>query len=250
MRPAVRQKAVAILAPVLNEAHALQQRAAERMHAARPDNAALAQVAAEPAKVDAPAAAVIEVKAPEPEVAAPIAPSAVAASEVAAAAAAAPSDDGEVEDDSPSTDSAPEKTDGAVADKGDGAKTSEPSAVGEKAIAEAHEFSAKGNKIKALNVLRHAAKKVPTDAKVLQELATVAEENRNWGEAARAARHWVAVEPSADSKLELARLERKTGHRDRALELVRSVVKDNPDSPEAHAMLSQLGGSERVALQK
>ena len=88
------------------------------------------------------------------------------------------------------------------------------------------------------------------DAKVLQELASAAEEDRAWGEAARAARHWVAVEPSVDSKLELARLERKTGHKSRALELVRSVVKDNPDSPEAHAMLSQLGGSERVALQK
>jgi hypothetical protein len=31
---------------------------------------------------------------------------------------------------------------------------------------------------------------------------------------------------------------------------VRSVLKDSPDSPEAQAMLSHLGGAERVALQK
>jgi tetratricopeptide (TPR) repeat protein len=209
------------------------------LHAAHPENAAVAH--AEPAKIEAPAA-VVEVNAAAAEPAAAIAP--VAAEAAAKAAAAAPSDDGEVEDDSPSTDSAPAERAEMAPAKAD------KSAIGEAAIAEAHRLTALGNKIKALNVLRHAAKKVPTDAKVLQELASTAEENRAWGEATRAARHWVAVEPSIDSKLELARLERKTGHRDRALELVRSVVKDNPDSPEAHAMLSQLGGTERVALQK
>ncbi len=63
-------------------------------------------------------------------------------------------------------------------------------------------------------------------------------------------RQLVDVDPSAESKLELARLERKTGHRARALELIRSVVRDNPDSAEAQAMLSQLGVAPRVALQK
>jgi eukaryotic-like serine/threonine-protein kinase len=244
-RPVVREKVLAVFAPVLNEAHALQARAAERMRAARPESAALAQ--AEPAKVDAPAAAVVEVNAATPELAPPNAPAlAEAPAPVVAApiAGAAPSDDGEVEDESPSADSAPAEKAGATPAQSD------KSAFGENAIAEARKFAAQGNKIKALNTLRHAAKRAPTDARVLQELATVAEENRAWGEAARAARHWVAVEPSVDSKLELARLERKTGHHDRALELVRSVVKDNPDSPEAHAMLSQLGGTERIALQK
>ena len=66
----------------------------------------------------------------------------------------------------------------------------------------------------------------------------------------RTVRRLVEVDPSAESKLSLARLERKTGHRARAVELVRSVVKDNPDSPEANAMLSQLDAAPRVALQK
>jgi serine/threonine-protein kinase len=250
-QPVVRGRALGALSPVLNEVHALQARAAARMHPAPAENAALAQ--AEPAKVEP--AAVVQVNAPA-EPAAPSAPlvaDPVAAADVSAPApaeAAAPatvaaaSDDGEVEDDSSGTDNAAAEKAEATPSK------AEPNAFGETAIAEAHRLTAQGNKIKALNVLRHAAKKVPTDAKVLQELAAAAEENRAWGEATRAARHWVAVAPNAESKLELARLERKTGHRERALELVRSVVKDNPDSVEAHAMLSQLGGTERVALQK
>ena len=174
-----------------------------------------------------------------------------------AAVAAAPAaqnpapagDDGEVEDDSASSDSATQDKADAPS-KDDARAKAEPSAAAADAIAEADKLSAGGNKLRALNVLRHAAKKSPTDAKLLQELATMAEQNRAWGEAVRTARRLVAVDGSADSKLELARLERKTGHRARALSLARSVLKDNPDSPEAHAMLSQLGVGERVALQK
>jgi tetratricopeptide (TPR) repeat protein len=218
------------------------------MRAARPENAALAQ-AAEPAKADVPPAVVdvnaapaLAINVPAPEAAAPSAPA--VADLAARTAAAAPSDDGEVEDDSPSPASAPAEKADVTPSK------AEPSATGEAAIALAHKLTAQGNKNKALNVLRHAAKQVPTDGKVLQELAAAAEEDRAWGEATRAARRWVEVAPSVDSKLELARLERKTGHKSRALELVRGLVKDNPDSPEARAMLSQLGGTERVALQK
>jgi hypothetical protein len=238
-RPAVRQRAMATLAPVMNQVHALQARAAERAHAAEPANVAVAH--AEPVKVEAPVALAADVNAATAEVTVPSIPT--SNEQVAAAVAApAPNDDSEVEDDSASSDTT-QKAD-PTATKGD------TSAFGETAIAEAHRLTAQGNKLKALHVLRHAAKKVPTDGKVLQELAAAAEDNRGWGEAVRAARHWTEVAPSAESKLELARLERKTGHRERALELARSVVKDNPDSAEAHAMLSHLGGSERVALQK
>jgi tetratricopeptide (TPR) repeat protein len=230
------------------KAEALRARAAERMHAAHPESAP-AQVAV--LKLDAPATVTVVAKA-EPT-AAPVAEDPAPMEAVAAAPAAqnpAPaSDDGEVEDDSASSDSAtPDKAD--APSKADSLAKSEPSAAAADAIAEADKLSAGGNKVKALNVLRHAAKKSPTDAKLLQALASMAEQNRAWGEAVRTARRLVAVDSSADSKLELARLERKTGHRDRALSLARSVLKDNPDSPEAHAMLSQLGVGERVALQK
>ena len=157
----------------------------------------------------------------------------------------ASNDDGEVEEDSINAGSAtPEKAEPAASAK------VEDSSAGEAAIAEAHELVAKGNKLKALNVLRRAAKVSPTDAKLLAELASAAEQDRAWGEAVHTARLLVEADPSAESKLSLARLERKTGHRARALELVRRVLNENPDSPEARAMLGQLGAAERLALQK
>jgi eukaryotic-like serine/threonine-protein kinase len=242
-KPAIRGEAVAMLSPVIAKAEALRARVAERMHAAHPESAPAVQVAAlalpAPATVSVvskPDAAALEL-APAPAPAAPLAQNTAPAS-----------DDGEVEDDASGDANAAEKPETSA--KADSASKAEPSAVGSEAIAEAARLSTAGNKVKALNVLRDAAKKSPSDAKLLQELARMAEQNRAWGEAVRTARRLVAVDGSTDSKLELARLERKTGHRARAMELVRSVLKDTPDSPEAHAMLSQLGGTERVALEK
>jgi len=238
-RPEVRQKAALAVAPMMDKVHALQARAAERLHGS---HAALppAQLAAAagPATVTVAAAPEPIAPSPTPEAvpAAPLEP----APEASAVAA---NDDGEVEDDSATSDSpAPEKAEPAA--------KAESNPASDAIIAEAHKYTAQGNQLKALNLLRHAAKKSPSDAKILQELASAAEHDHAWGEAVRTARRWVAVDPSSESKLELARLERKTGHRARALDLARSVVKDNPDSPEAHALLSQLGGAERVALQK
>jgi len=241
-RPAVRERAAVALAPMIEKMHTLQARAAERMHGAHPASAAPTQVAA--LKLEAPASVTL-VATSEPALAA-AAPEAPPPTPQADTTVAAANDDGEVEDDSASSDSTqPEKADATVA-----TVKAEPSAAADEAIAEAHKLVAQGNRLKALNLLRHAVKKSPADAKLLQELAAAAEQDHAWGEAVRTARRLVAVDPSAESRLELARLERKTGHRARALELVRGVVKDNPDSPEAHAMLSQLGAAERVALQK
>ncbi|HEY5377675.1 MAG TPA: serine/threonine-protein kinase, partial [Polyangiaceae bacterium] len=246
-KPEVRQKAALALSPMIAKAEALRARAAERMHAAHPESAP-AQVAV--LKLDAPSTVTVSAKPePTPALAAEnLAPIEAVAAVPAAQNPAPASDDGEVEDDSVSSDRAQDKAE--APSETDSLAKGEPSAAAADAIAEADKLSAAGNKVKALNVLRQAAKKSPTDVKLLQELATMAEQNRAWGEAVRTARRLVAVDSSADSKLELARLERKTGHRARALSLARSVLKDNPDSPEAHAMLSQLGVGERVALQK
>jgi serine/threonine-protein kinase len=235
-QPAMRHKAALALAPMIEKAHALQARAAERMHGAHPLAPAPLQVAA--LQVEAPATVTV-VATPEPAAAPPV------ATEAAAAPTTASNDDGEVEDDSASTDAVV-----ASADKPEAAAKTESSSAAADAIAEAHKLVAAGNQLKALNILRRAAKKTPTDATLLQELVAAAEQDRSWGEAVRIARRLVAASPSTETKLELARLERKTGHRPQALSLVRSVLKDNPDSPEAQAMLSHLGGTERVALQK
>jgi len=238
-RPEIRQKALASLSPMLEKFHALQARATERAHGAE---AATVAVAAAPTQVPAlamqPAAEVV--LAAQEEVVAEPAPS--AASPVLDADVPTTNDDGEVDDDPTH----------AIAEKvapADDAKDEADSSAGA-ALAQAQELTAKGNKLKALNVLRRAAKTSPNDVKILEALATAAEQDRAWGEAVRTVRHLVEVEPSAESKLQLARLERKTGHRERALQLVRSVLNDNPDSPEAHAMLGQLGVEARVALQK
>ena len=240
-RPEIRQKAVAALSPMLEKAHAWQARAQERMHGATAA-AAPTQV---PALAMQPAAEVALAAAAEEVVTQPAPVAALAATPTPDVNGQASNDDGEVEEDSAGTARA---ADDAAEPAASGKAASDSSA--EAALALARELSAKGNKLKALNVLRRAAKTSPNDANVLHELAAAAEQDRAWGEAVRTVRHLVEVEPSAESKLELARLERKTGHRERALQLVRSVLNDNPDSPEAHAMLGQLGAAERVALQK
>ncbi|HEY3252431.1 MAG TPA: protein kinase [Polyangiaceae bacterium] len=241
-RPEIRQKAALALAPMLEKAHALQARAAERMHGGQPS----VEKAPVPALAMQPAAELPVAELPaahrEEVVTEPAPTAALAATPVFDADAPTSNEDGEVDDDP--THAFAEK----VAPVGSAKAETDSNA--EAAILEAHELVAKGNKLRALNVLRRAAKNSPNDAKLLLELASAAEQDRAWGEAVRTVRRLVEVDPSAESKLQLARLERKTGHRARALELVRSVVNDNPDSPEAHAMLSQLGGSERVALQK
>ena len=239
-RPEIRQQAAAALAPMMEKAHALQARVTERVHGAHPAapvNAPVAPLAMKPAAEVALAAA--------EEIVAEPAPAAALLAAAPEGSSPASSDDGEIDADAVGTSgAAAEPAEPAAIAKG------ESSAAAEAAILEAHELVAKGNKLKALNVLRRAAKSSPGDATLLAELARAAEQDRSWGEAVRTARLLVEVDASAESKLSLARLERKTGHRARALELVRSVLNQSPDSPEAQAMLGQLGAVERVALQK
>jgi serine/threonine-protein kinase len=240
-RPEIRQRAVASLDPMLAKLHALQARAAERAHPAETVAVAAAPTQA-PALAMQPAAEVV--LAAREEVVAEPAPSTASPAETAVIDADVPTtnEDGEVDDD-------PTHAIAQKVEPADDAKDEADSSAGA-ALAQAQDLTAKGNKLKALNVLRRAAKTSPNDVKVLEALAAAAEQDRAWGEAVRTVRHLVEVEPSAESKLQLARLERKTGHRERALQLVRSVLNDNPDLPEAHAMLGQLGVADRVALQK
>jgi serine/threonine-protein kinase len=237
-RPEIRQKAGAALAPMIEKAHALQARAVERMHGGQ-----AATAKAEVAPLAMKPAAVVELAAAETVVTEP-SPTAALLEATPESNGAASNDDGEVEADTENPASAAPEQEPAASAK------LERSGTGEAAISEARELAAKGNKLRALNVLRRAAKNSPNDPNVLQALAGAAEQDRAWGEAVRTVRRLVAVDPSTESKLELARLERKTGHRARALELVRSVLNENPDSHEAQAMLGQLDAAARVALQK
>ncbi|HYQ00821.1 MAG TPA: serine/threonine-protein kinase [Polyangiaceae bacterium] len=246
-RPEIREKAVASLNPVIEKVQAFRARAAERAHGTE-----TAAVTAAPAQAPALAmqpAAEVALAAQDEVVAEPAPGTGVAtATPVIDADVPTTNEDGEIDDDP--THAIAEKV--ALADvKGEDAKGEADSSSGSAAaLAQAQELTAKGNELKALNVLRRAAKNSPNDVKLLEALAAAAEKDRAWGEAVRTVRHLVEVEPSLESKLQLARLERKTGHRERALQLVRSVLADNPDSPEARGMLGHLGGTDRVALQK
>ncbi len=139
-----------------------------------------------------------------------------AATEPAATVEAAPSDDGEVEDLAAS----PENP----------------------MLVRAEELWRKGSKLRALALLRRAARKAPDDAVVHRALAARAAETGAWGEAVKAARRSVELAPSSEGRLELARLERATGNRGRALALIQGVIRDEPESTEAKALLGELRG--------
>jgi tetratricopeptide (TPR) repeat protein len=114
-------------------------------------------------------------------------------------------------------------------------------------LAKADDLWERGAKIRALGVLRRAAKKAPNDAAVHKSLAARAEETGAWGEAVKAARRWALLDPSSEARLSLARLERATGHKERALALIEGVIKDDPSSPDAKTLLGEMRG-QKLAL--
>jgi eukaryotic-like serine/threonine-protein kinase len=105
----------------------------------------------------------------------------------------------------------------------------------------------KGAKLRALALLKHAAKKTPGDAGVQKALVARAEQMREWGEAVKAARRWAQLDPSSEARLSLARLERATGHKERAVALVEGVMKEDPSSPDAKTLLGEMRG-QKLAL--
>jgi tetratricopeptide (TPR) repeat protein len=122
--------------------------------------------------------------------------------------------------------------------------TREPNA----ALARAAAFEGEGRALRALEVLRAAAAEPGAGADVLSRLTRALMKTGAWGEALRVAERWRALDPSADARLELARVERAMGNRERAVELVKEVLKD-PDAPaEAKALLRTLVPGDRVAL--
>jgi eukaryotic-like serine/threonine-protein kinase len=115
------------------------------------------------------------------------------------------------------------------------------------AITRADSLWETGGKLRALDVLRRASRKTPNDAAVFKALAARAEQTDAWGEAVKAARRWALLDPSAEARLSLARLERATGHKDRALALIEGVLKEDPASPDAKTLLGEMRG-QKLAL--
>jgi thioredoxin-like negative regulator of GroEL len=107
----------------------------------------------------------------------------------------------------------------------------------------------KGAKLHALALLKHAAKRTPNDAAVQKALVARAEQMREWGEAVKAARRWALLDASSEARLSLARLERATGHKERAVALVEGVIKDDPSSPDAKTLLGEMRGQKLASAQ-
>jgi serine/threonine-protein kinase len=115
------------------------------------------------------------------------------------------------------------------------------------AIARASALWQKGARVRALGVLRDASKKSPNDAALHRALAGRAEQLSAWGEAVKAARRWALLDPTPESRVALARLERATGHRDRALALLEGVIQDDPADSRALTLRDAMLGS-KLAL--
>jgi eukaryotic-like serine/threonine-protein kinase len=131
--------------------------------------------------------------------------------------------------------------------KGAGAEPA-PAAEGS-ALAKIDALWDKGAKLHALALLKRAAKKTPNDAAIYKSLVARAEQMREWGEAVKAARHWALLDPSSEARLSLARLERATGHKERALALIEGVVKDDPSSPDAKSLLAEMHGQKLASAE-
>ncbi|HET9932215.1 MAG TPA: protein kinase [Polyangiaceae bacterium] len=116
------------------------------------------------------------------------------------------------------------------------------------ALAEAKALTDKGRELKALDVLRRAVERHPDDVELLGALSQALSKNRSWGEALRVARHRAELDQSAPARFDLARLERATGHRDRAIELLNGLLGDDQHGSAARELLKSLNGASRVAL--
>jgi tetratricopeptide (TPR) repeat protein len=123
-----------------------------------------------------------------------------------------------------------------------------PVADRDPALARAEALEGEGRELRALEVLRAAAASESASSELLSRLTRALMKTGAWGEAQRSARRRAALDPSADARLELARVERAMGNRERALELVKEVLKDPAAPAEAKNLLSSLAPGSHVAL--
>lgn len=149
-----------------------------------------------------------------------------------------------------------EASDQSSEDEGDEATQDSPSEPAGPAIddevaqilARAQALSRDGRDLPGLALLRRAATAHPESSEILGAYALAAQKNQAWGEAVKVARERAKIDDGPEARLLLARLERATGHRERALELLKQVVRDEAGPPEARALWTSWTGESRVAL--
>jgi serine/threonine-protein kinase len=115
------------------------------------------------------------------------------------------------------------------------------------ALSEFEGLTARGRNLKALHVIRQAARAFPREPRILSVYVAAAEQSKAWGEARRAAVEWVKASDTNDARLTLARLERATGNSEKAYALVQGVLAGDGKSPEAERLLASWSREQRLA---
>ena len=126
----------------------------------------------------------------------------------------------------------------------------EPSSPASALLARFEELHDKGRTLKALDLIRSAARTFPREPAVLRAYVQAAEESKAFGEARKAAQHWAEVDKSTDARLTLARLERATGNSPKAFAILDSVLKADESSPEAHRLAALWSRDQRLAVNR
>lgn len=103
----------------------------------------------------------------------------------------------------------------------------------------------RGHRIEGYNTLKALASEHPTRADAQRGWSLAAIQVKAWGEALRAARSWVELEPSAEARLHLAKMEKATVQGD-AIKTLEDLLAEHPSFDEARSLLAEYR-RERVA---
>lgn len=118
----------------------------------------------------------------------------------------------------------------------------------EQRILAAQELMAAGKELKGFATLRFLGRLHHREPRAVRAWSLAAAQMKAWGEAARTARRWAAIDKGLEAQVHLARMERAVGRRDEAVALLKRIVRKHPDATEARDMLAALGWDpERVA---
>lgn len=143
-----------------------------------------------------------------------------------------PSEANEASESREPSDAAPSAADGPAA-------ANAPSAddLGQ-AIARAFELVERGQRIEGYNRLKAIALAHPRRADAQKGWSLSAIKVKAWGEALRAARNWVELEPTAEARLHLAKMEKATVQGD-AIKTLEALLAEHPAHDAARALLEE-----------
>lgn len=107
-----------------------------------------------------------------------------------------------------------------------------------RSIEAALDLVARGQRIEGYNKLKALALEHPGRADAQRGWSLSAIRVKAWGEALRAARSWVELEPSAEARLHLAKMEKATVQGD-AIKTLEELLAEHPSLTEAQALLDE-----------